>query len=94
MGTSITNRLLPEGLLLSLGGTEGETDYKLMIKGYKVYNKTGDIGISYADAGLIQMPDTTRAVASFIVKGPFNDPRSSELIRKMSGAIVPFIDPN
>ena len=70
-----------------------DIDFNLLIKGYKVYNKTGDIGIAYADAGLIQMPDNTRAVAGFIVQGPFNDPRSSELIRKLAAAMVPVLKP-
>ncbi len=91
MSTSMTNRLLPGGFLKGLGVNKKEVDYNLLIKGYRIYNKTGDIGIAYADAGLIQMPDNTRAVAGFLVKGPFNDPRSAELIRKMSAAMVPFL---
>ena len=93
MSTSITNRLLPGGLLSGLGIEKKDIDYNLQIKGYRVYNKTGDIGTVYADAGLIQMPDNTRAVAGFIVKGPFNDPRSAELIRKMAAAMAPFLIP-
>jgi len=93
MNTSRTNRLLPGGLLKGLGVEKTDVDYNLIIKGYRVYNKTGDIGIAYADAGLIQMPDNTRAVAGFIVKGPFNDPRSAELIRKLAAAMVPSLKP-
>ena len=93
MSTSITNRLLPGGFLRGLGIEEQNIDENLQIKGYRIYNKTGDIGIAYADAGLIQMPDNTRAVAAFIVKGPFNDPRSAELIRQMAKALVPFLKP-
>ena len=91
MSTSTTNRLIPGGLLRGLGGSQGQPDYKLLIKGYRVYNKTGDIGIAYADAALIQLPDTTRAVAGFLVEGPFNDPRSSKLIRDMASEMVPFL---
>ena len=93
LGTSTSNKLLPKGILNGLGKYDENIDYRLMIKGYRVYNKTGDIGITYADAGLIQMPDNTRAVAGFIVKGPFNDPRSSELIRKMATALIEAIEP-
>ena len=93
MGTSRTNRLLPGGLLKGLGGEQGEPDSSLMIKGYRVYNKTGDIGIAYADAGLIELPDGSRAVAAFLVKGPFNDPRSTELIRDMAAAMAPVLKP-
>ncbi len=94
MGSSKNNRLLPTGLLRGgLGNERSEPDYSLLIKGYRVYNKTGDIGISYADAGLIQLPNNKRAVAGFIVKGPFNDPRSPELIRNMAAAMVPNLRP-
>ena len=95
MGTSKNNRLLPTGLLRGgLGNERSEPDYSLLIKGYRVYNKTGDIGISYADAGLIELPNNKRAVAGFIVKGPFNDPRSPELIRDMAAAMVPTLKPS
>ena len=93
MGTSITNTLLPRGLLRGLGGQQGEPDDSLMVKGYRVLNKTGDIGIAYADAGLIELPDGSRAVAAFLVKGPFNDPRSTELIRKLAAAMAPVLKP-
>ncbi|WP_066909948.1 MULTISPECIES: serine hydrolase [unclassified Synechococcus] len=93
MGTSITNTLLPRGLMRGLGGRQGEPDDSLMVKGYRVLNKTGDIGIAYADAGLIELPDGSRAVAAFLVKGPFNDPRSTELIRKLAAAMAPVLKP-
>ena len=93
MGTSVTNRLLPGGLLKGLGGKQGRPDEGLLIKGYRVYNKTGDIGIAYADAGLIELPDASRAVAAFMVKGPFNDPRSTDLIRAMAAAMAPVLRP-
>lgn len=92
MSTSTSNRLIPGGLLKGLNGTNSEPDYNLMIKGYKVFNKTGDIGIAYADAALIQLPNNTRAVAGFIVEGPFNDPRSAQLIRDMSAAMASFLN--
>ena len=88
MSTSLTNSLLPDGLLRGLGGYPGNTDYKLLIEGFRVYNKTGDIGIAYADSGLIEMPDGSRAVTAFIVKGPFNDPRSPSLIRDLAAALA------
>ncbi len=91
MSTSITNTLIPSGLLIGLRIPEGDSDYKLLIKGFRVYNKTGDIGISYSDSALIEMPDTRRAVAAFIVKGPFNDSRSPALIREMAAEMVPFL---
>ena len=96
MATSETNRLLPGGLLKGLGlkvlgGKKENIDYSLQIHGYRVYNKTGDIGIAYADAGLIQMPNNTRAVAGLIVKRTYNDPRSALLIRKMPAPMEPSI---
>ena len=94
MGTSVTNTLLPTGLVRGLGGAQGEPDASLARKGYRVYNKTGDIGIAYADAGLIELPDGRRAVAGFLVKGPFNDPRSTELIRQLAAAMAAHLKPN
>ena len=91
MRKSRTNTLIPKGILRGLGKESKDTDYHLSLKGYLVHNKTGDIGISYADTALIQTPHNSRAFASFIVKGPFNDPRSPELIRNLSAELVPFL---
>ncbi|WP_413678246.1 serine hydrolase [Prochlorococcus sp. MIT 0916] len=91
MGTSKTNTLIPSGLLRGLGKESKDADYYLALKGYLVHNKTGDIGISYSDTALIQTPHNSRAFASFIVKGPFNDPRSPELIRNLSAELIPFL---
>ena len=93
MGSSVTNTLLPTGLMQGLGGAQGAPDSTLASKGYRVYNKTGDIGIAYADAGLIELPDGRRAVAGFLVKGPFNDPRSTNLIRALAAAMAPHLKP-
>ena len=93
MATSVTNTLLPTGLMRGLGGAQGAPDYALARKGYRVFNKTGDIGTAYADAGLIELPDGRRAVAGFLVKGPFNDPRSTEMIRQLAAAMAPHLKP-
>ena len=93
MRTSKTNSLIPSGILKGLGKESKDTDYHLSLKGFSVLNKTGDIGIAYADTALIQTPQNSRAFASFIVKGPFNDPRSTELIRNLSAELVPFLVP-
>ena len=94
MQKSKTNTLIPSGILRGLGKESRETDYHLSLKGYLVHNKTGDIGIAYSDTALIQTPYNSRAFASFIVKGPFNDPRSAELIRNLSAELVPFLVPD
>jgi beta-lactamase class A len=87
MGTSRTNTLIPLGILMGIGGADvADPDGELLARGITVLNKTGDIGIAYADAGLIELPNGQRAVAAFMVKGPFNDPRSTDLIRAMAGA--------
>ncbi len=91
LSTSRTNTLVPLGLLKGLGKDSSDPDSELLAHGVTVYNKTGDIGIAYADAALIQMPNGQRAVAAFLVKGPFNDPRSAELIRAMVGAAAPTL---
>tara|TARA_Y100001968_G_C19368901_1_gene724033 strand:+ start:95 stop:1183 length:1089 start_codon:yes stop_codon:yes gene_type:complete len=94
MSTSKPNTLIPRGILRGLNyERKNNSDYHLSVKGYKVYNKTGDIGISYGDAALIQIPNNSRAVASFIVKGPFNDPRLPELIRELTEAATIVIEP-
>jgi beta-lactamase class A len=87
LATSSTNTLLPAGLLKGFGKESSSPDDELLPFGVTVYNKTGDIGIAYADAGLIQLPNGQRAVASFLVKGPFNDPRSADLIRAMAAEV-------
>ncbi len=94
MSKSKTNTLIPLGILRGLGIESKDIDYQLSLNGYLVHNKTGDIGISYSDTALIQTPNNSRAFASFIVKGPFNDPRSPELIRNLSAELVPFLEPN
>ena len=88
MGTSRTNTLLPLGLLMGLGGDSADPDSDLLAHGVTVLNKTGDIGIAYADGGLIQLPNGQRAVAAFLVKGPFNDQRSTDLIRAMAAEVA------
>ena len=91
MQKSKTNTLIPAGILKGLGKETKDIDYHLSLKGYLVINKTGDIGISYSDTALIKTPQNSIAFASFIVKGPFNDPRSPELIRNLSAELVPFL---
>lgn len=88
MGTSRTNTLIPLGMLEGLGKEAADPDSELMAHGIRVYNKTGDIGIAYADGALIQLPSGQRAVAAFMVKGPFNDPRSTALIRSMAAEMA------
>ena len=88
MGTSRTNTLIPLGLLQGLGQDAPDPDDALKSFGITVYNKTGDIGIAYADAALIELPSGQRAVAAFMVKGPFNDPRSTDLIRAMAAEVA------
>ena len=90
LATSSTNTLIPAGLLKGLGKPEAgaDPDDELLADGITTYNKTGDIGIAYADAALIQLPSGQRAVAAFLVKGPFNDPRSAELIRAMAATVT------
>ncbi|MGB8698265.1 MAG: serine hydrolase [Thermosynechococcaceae cyanobacterium] len=65
---TVTNTLLTPGL------GEGAT----------IAHKTGDIGSVVGDAGLVEMPNGQRYVATVMVKRPFNDPRAQELIRKIS----------
>jgi beta-lactamase class A len=86
---SRTNTLIPMGLLQGLGRpeTSADPDDDLLAEGITALNKTGDIGIAYSDAALIELPSGQRAVAAFMVKGPFNDPRSADLIRSMAAVV-------
>ncbi|NJM77207.1 MAG: serine hydrolase, partial [Acaryochloridaceae cyanobacterium RU_4_10] len=63
-----TDTLLPQGLG----------------KGATIAHKTGDIGSVVGDAGLIEIPNGQRYVATVMVKRPHNDPRAQELIRQIS----------
>ncbi len=65
---TVTDTLLPQGLG----------------KGATIAHKTGDIGSVVGDAGLIEMPNGQRYVATIMVKRPHNDPRAQELIRQIS----------
>lgn len=87
LGTSRTNTLIPLGLLQGLGRDGADPDAELRSFGITAYNKTGDIGIAYADGSLVQLPTGQRAVLAFMVKGPFNDPRSTDLIRAMAAEV-------
>lgn len=87
LGTSRTNTLIPLGLLQGLGRDAADPDAELRAFGITAYNKTGDIGIAYADGALVQLPTGQRAVLAFMVKGPFNDPRSTDLIRAMAAEV-------
>jgi len=87
LGTSRTNTLIPLGLLQGLGRDGADPDAELRSFGITAYNKTGDIGIAYADGALVQLPTGQRAVLAFLVKGPFNDPRSTDLIRAMAAEV-------
>ena len=88
MGRTVTRTLIPAGVLRGVtGSTTYPPDSELRAKGITVLNKTGDIGIAYADGALIELPNGQRAVAAFMVKGPFNDPRSTELIRSMAAEV-------
>nr|WP_263013011.1 serine hydrolase [Ancylothrix sp. D3o] len=74
MRRTVNNSLLPQGL--------GE--------GAIIAHKTGDIGTFVGDVGMIDMPTGKRYLAAVIVKGPHNDPRSTELIRQFSRKVYQF----
>ena len=86
LGTSRTDTLIPTGWLRGIGGGVGEVNSALLTRGVRAYNKTGDIGIAYVDSALIELADGRRAIASYMVQGPFNSPRSTNLIRAMAAA--------
>ncbi len=50
-----------------------------------VAHKTGDIGTMLADAGLVDMPNGKRYIATVMILRPNNDPRAEKLISAISG---------
>jgi beta-lactamase class A len=64
----VTDTLLPQGL---------ET-------GAIISHKTGDIKSVLGDAGIIDMPNGKRYIATVLVKRPDNDPQAKEFIQQMS----------
>ena len=52
--------------------------------GAVIAHKTGDIKSVLADAGIIDMPNGKRYIASVLVKRPDNDPQAKEFIQKAS----------
>jgi beta-lactamase class A len=53
--------------------------------GATVAHKTGDIGTMLADAGLVDMPNGKRYIATVMILRPNNDPRAEKLISAISG---------
>ncbi|WP_373541883.1 serine hydrolase [Chamaesiphon sp.] len=68
MSNTSRNTMLPQGL-----GA-----------GAKIAHKTGDIGTTIADVGLIELPTGKKYIAAAIVKRPYNDPAGPALVRQMS----------
>ncbi|MBE9007984.1 serine hydrolase [Fortiea sp. LEGE XX443] len=54
--------------------------------GARIYHKTGDIGTTLADTGLVDVPNGKRYIISVMVKRPNNDPRAEKLISSISRA--------
>jgi beta-lactamase class A len=71
MSNVVTNTLLPQGL-------EDEAT---------ISHKTGDIRSVLGDAGIIDMPNGQRYIASVLVKRPDNDPKAKELIQQISKTV-------
>nr|YP_009530988.1 putative beta-lactamase family protein [Paulinella micropora]AXY63677.1 putative beta-lactamase family protein [Paulinella micropora] len=62
-------------------------------KGTTVYNKIGEFSITYADTGLVILPNGQHMIASFIIKGPLNNLTSKYLIQDMISASIPMLLP-
>ena len=75
MQKTVNDSLLPKGL------AEGAT----------IAHKTGDIGTSIGDVGLIDMPSGKRYVAAVLTKRSYNDDRAAELIRQISRTVYQFL---
>lgn len=75
MQKTVNDSLLPRGL------AEGAT----------IAHKTGDIGTSIGDVGLVDVPNGKRYVAVVLAKRAFNDDRAAELIRQISRTAYQFL---
>jgi beta-lactamase class A len=73
-----TRTLLPQGL--------GE--------GAGIAHKTGDIGSVLGDAGIIDMPNGKRYIATVLVNRPHNDIRGRTLIQDISRTIYSYLEKN
>ena len=58
-----------------------------------IAHKTGDIKSVLADAGIIDMPNGKRYIASVLVKRPDNSPQAKEFIQKASGIVYQYFEP-
>lgn len=76
MQRTVNNSQLPQGL------GEGAT----------IAHKTGDIGTSIGDVGLVDMPSGKRYAVAAMVKRSFNDDRAYELVQKMSSIIYQHLN--
>ncbi|WP_253274237.1 serine hydrolase [Myxosarcina sp. GI1] len=74
MRSIVRNTLLPEGLEA----------------GAIIAHKTGDIKSVLGDAGIIDMPNGKRYIASVLVKRPDNDPQAKEFIQQMSHLVYQY----
>ncbi len=72
-------------ILSMMSNTTGNTMLpKGLGAGAKIAHKTGDIGATIADVGLIELPTGKKYIAAAIVKRPYNDPAGPALVRQMS----------
>ena len=58
-----------------------------------IAHKTGDIKSVLGDAGIIDMPNGKRYIASVLVKRPDNAPQAKEFIQKASGIVYQYFKP-
>jgi len=74
MRKTVRDTLLPQGLEA----------------GAIIAHKTGDIKSVLGDAGIVDMPNGKRYVASILVKRPDNSPEAKEFIQKASGVAYQY----
>lgn len=76
MSQTENDRLLPQSL--------GE--------GANIVHKTGDIGFIIGDAGIVDMPNGKRYVASIFVERPYDSPKGKELLHKISKRFYDYLN--
>ncbi len=61
-------------------------------KGATIAHKTGDIGTTIGDVGLIDMPNGKRYSLTVLVKRSYNDDRAYELVQKVSRTVYQYLN--
>ena len=84
-GSKLLSEASKSQILSMMSNTTGNTMLpKGLGAGAKIAHKTGDIGSTIADVGLIELPSGKKYLAAVIAKRPYNNPDGPALVRNIS----------